>query len=282
MSSSPLRSIVLILFGSLVVCTYSKSIAPSGESMMELFKKTGQDPSGTALSGNGMFMIPKPTSTQKQQEKLAKEINGTISVLSSQTSNQMSKLNDKISDVTRLFESLETNQKNGFANLNSVLSSQMSDQMSKINDKIADVDRYFESLESNQKNGFANLNSMLNSQMSDQMSKINNKIADVDRFYESLETNQKNDFTSLKDMLSEKFQKLIDIANDKINNIDKNLLNNIANSTSKIQTERPGLLAEYKEMFKEHEESLMQRIIQHITSSLIGNNNATAQRILLF
>lgn len=69
-------------------------------SMMDLLSKTD---TGTAIANNGggMFYIPKPTSTQKQQEKLTKVISSSISDLSSKTQNQTQKLAEKLKGITK-------------------------------------------------------------------------------------------------------------------------------------------------------------------------------------
>ena len=81
------------------------------EAVLDMLQKAGKESSdvngGAALSEGGMIYIPKPTSTQKQQEKLTKALNGTISALSSKTSDQAHQLELKLLNVSRSIEDMK-------------------------------------------------------------------------------------------------------------------------------------------------------------------------------
>lgn len=84
----------------------------SVQSAMSALQKTGQNvttaatdvlhqPGHPSMAESGAFYIPKPSSTQKQQEKLTTVLNGTISALSSKASDQAHQLELKLLNVTR-------------------------------------------------------------------------------------------------------------------------------------------------------------------------------------
>lgn len=103
---------IILIFSSVFIAVVAAQIPnvndDTTKGIIDLLKNSGQDTTGTALSSGGMFIIPKPTSTQQQQEKLSKELNGTIQALSSQTSNQTQKLESRIERIEGLLMDLLT------------------------------------------------------------------------------------------------------------------------------------------------------------------------------
>lgn len=73
-------------------------------------QKVGQQASamGITMTEDGAIFVPKSTSTQKQQEKLTKALNGTISALSSKTSDQTRQLELKLTNVTQNIDEMKS------------------------------------------------------------------------------------------------------------------------------------------------------------------------------
>lgn len=120
------RLFVLICVIALgVISSAGPVAAQTDENTLLKMMQQGNYPIGDNLSDNGgMFIIPKPTSTQKQQEILTKKIDGTINNLTSQTLNQTKNLENRLSQTDGLLANQTQKLENRLAQTNVVLTNQ--------------------------------------------------------------------------------------------------------------------------------------------------------------
>lgn len=128
-----------------------------GKSAMNVLQKTSQNLTAAAMdishnpsmSDSGAIYISKPSSTQKQQEKLTRALNGTISALSSKTSDQTRQLELKLTSVTQNIDDLKRVFNASIAEWNSFITKLREDFNAKLESMNATSKHQIELLERN-------------------------------------------------------------------------------------------------------------------------------------